>query len=154
MTKLQDYLKDGAGAKARAVLAYLQENEEIKESWDQVFKRYMAKVKIARWENCREQGYIVSLKDITLHKQLNIAFFEHRNSDKICAVRWDQLSLNSLTINTAKFKNIYKNKWDISKSVSYNKAYEMADWIWLEFEKFWNKNKEGKGENYDNKKQR
>ena len=67
---------------------------------------------VARWENCREQGYVISLRLPTYSKQLNIAFFEHRNTDSICAIVWEQRTLNSPTIETAEFGDVYKTKWD------------------------------------------
>lgn len=112
---LCDYMQDGACKQARATLMLLQAGE-----------CYGATV--ARWENCREQGYVVScLND--RHEQLNIAFFEHRNSDDICAVAWSQLTMNAPTIDTAIFGDVYKTKWDVSHSVGFGQFREMADWI-------------------------
>lgn len=136
MTNLENYLNDGANYQARATLMFLQRISVIEESWDDKFKRYDAKIWVARWENCREQGYVVSLMN-NKRKQLNIAFFEHRNSDEICAVKWQQESMNTLTIDTAKFGDVYKNKYDTSHSVGYGKAYEMAEWIIGELTNHW-----------------
>tara|TARA_R110000868_G_scaffold55232_1_gene171842 strand:+ start:3674 stop:4099 length:426 start_codon:yes stop_codon:yes gene_type:complete len=122
-------MQDGANYQARAVLAFLQALCHFVEESD--FKKVIGNsLYVARWENCREQGYVVSL---TVRgepfKQLNIAFFEHRNSDSICAVRWEQSLMNSPTIDTAKFGDVYKDKYDTSHAVSYGNAYEMAEWI-------------------------
>jgi hypothetical protein len=68
---------------------------------------------------------------------LNIAFFEHRNSDNICAVKWQQESTNSLTIATADFGDEYQTKYDVLHTVGYGKAQEMAGWIIEELEKHW-----------------
>jgi len=134
--KLQEYLKDGANAQARAVLMFLQQNDGIEASWSDEFKDYQANLELDRWHNCREQGYILSLKHNA--RQLNIAWFEHRNSDNICALRWEQTSFpNPLTIDTAKFGNLYKDKYDVSHDVGYGEAHEMAEWIWKEFEAFY-----------------
>ena len=137
MYKLNEYLQDGACFASRAVLAYLTAGDGIEESWNDKYKEYDAKPKVARWENCREQGYVVSMKSIDFEKQLNIAFFEHRNSDQICAVKWEQTNVNSITIDTAKFKNVYKDKWNVSFGVRYDKAYEMAKWIHEQLTLFW-----------------
>jgi len=114
----------------------LQAYSNIESSWNNEWKRYEAEIKVARWENCREQGYIVSLK----HKrdQLNIVFYEHRNSDAICAVKWEQYSFDNLTIHNAMFGDICKDRYDISHSVNYGKAYLMAEWVYRQFELFWN----------------
>ena len=138
MTEIQNYLNDGASFQARATLMYLQQLFPLLDSWCDEEKRYMARTLVARWENCREQGYIVSMRNKN-HNQLNIAFFEHRNSDKIHAIRWEQGSMNSLTIDTADFgDNIYTDKHDTSFSVPYGNVAEMADWIFDEFNDFWN----------------
>lgn len=137
MTNLNHYMQDGAGKQARAVLAYLQGNT-IEESWNDATKNYDAEPQVARWENCREQGYVVSL-NFQYKRWLRIAFFEHRNSDAICAIRWEQGNLiNSPTIDTARFgEQCYKDKWDVSKEVSPGRADEMAEWIQRELEAFW-----------------
>ena len=114
MTRLENYLQDGANYQARATLMFLQRNANIESSWNKECKCYDAEIKVARWENCREQGYIVSLcsKKFGGGEQLNIAFFEHRNCDNICAVKWEQNSINSITINDAETpSNVpYNNK--------------------------------------------
>lgn len=140
MTNLQDYIKDGADASARAVLCLLQGIFGIEKSPKDEWDKYEAEPKIARWENCREQGYVISLKNKDYSKQLNIAFFEHRNSDSIHSVRWEQITLNSPTIDTAEFGNVYKSKYDTSYSVDYNGHYEMAEWINRELNDFWTTN--------------
>ena len=136
MTNLKNYLDDGANYQARAVLMFLQLYSDIELSWNNERKCYDAEIKVARWENCREQGYVVSLTNRE-RKQLNIAFFEHRNSDSICAIKWEQSSMNSLTIDNAKFNDVYKDKWDVSHTVSYGEVKEMAEWIGEELEKHW-----------------
>lgn len=139
MTILKHFNDDGANAQAQATLAYLKYHlgDGIESSWNSERKEYEANPKISRWENCREQGYVVILKSQDFAKQLNIAFFEHRNSDNICAVKWEQVTINSPTIDTAKFGNIYKDKYDVSKSLAYNEAFEMAKWIFEQLTDFW-----------------
>lgn len=141
MTHLENYLQDGANYQARATLMFLQRNANIESSWNNEYNCYDAEIKVARWENCREQGYIVSLcsKKFGGGKQLNIAFFEHRNSDKICAVKWEQNSINTITINDADFGDAYNDKFDTSHSVGCGKAYQMAEWIRKQLIKFWDK---------------
>ena len=130
-----NYLNDGANRQAQAVLMLLQ-GGGIETSYED--GKYKAEPSVARWENCREQGYIVSLRSSDYKRQLNIAFFEHRNSDQICAVKWEQVSMNSLTIDTAKFGDeVYKDKYDTSFDCGYGDALIMADWITEQFEEFY-----------------
>lgn len=138
MHTLMTYLQDGADYQAKAVLAYLQDHGEIEESWNDEYKCYDAEIQVARWMNGREQGYVVMLPSKDFQKQLNIAFFEHRNSDHICAVRWEQCTFGDVpTIHTAEFKDAYTTKWDVSKTVDPYQAEEMASWITDQFVEFW-----------------
>ena len=132
--KLQDYMRDGASPQAKAVLAYLQENDGIEDSWDDEYKKYLAEITVNRWENGRERGYVVSMQSYYCPnlKQLNIAFFECRSSDNIHAVKWIQKNMNSIYA----WEQV---KWDEndpwpSHSVSYGKADVMARWIWKQLE--------------------
>lgn len=129
---------EGAQAQANAVRAYLTMNDGIEKSWDIERKDYAAKPTIARWENCREQGYVISMRSRNYNKQINIAFFEHRNSDSIHAIKWEQLTLNSPTIDTAQFDGkVYKDKYDTSHSVGFRQAADMAEWIMDELTAWW-----------------
>lgn len=136
--RLNDYMNDGANHQAKAVLAFLQSHSGIENSWDDKQHRYLAEPDVARWENCREQGYVVSMRN-KAGNQLNIAFFEHRNSDDICAVEWEQNTLNPPNIDTARFYFIYKNKYDVSCSFDYGQVMEMANWIYSRLETYWEK---------------
>ena len=137
-----NYLEDGAGTSARVVLMFLQGDigTGMDVSYNEEYHRHEAEINIARWENCREQGYVVSLRTKDYSKQLNIAWFEHRNNDNICAIEWEQCTTNSPTIDTAQFGNIYKDNYDVSKSVRYDEYGVMADWIFHELENFWIQN--------------
>lgn len=139
--KLNEYLKDGADYQARATLMALQGaiGDGIQSSWNDERRTYEAEIEVDRWHNCREQGYIAYLSFYVGRKgfQLNIIWFEHRNSDNIHAVKWEQKSINPLTIANAEFGDIYKTKYDTSFSVSYDKYAEMAEWIKDQFVEFW-----------------
>ena len=121
-------------------MAFLQGSIELEgaKEWEYPY--------IARWENCREQGYVVHLR--TPKNTLHIAFFEHRNSDSICAIRWEEQSINSPTIETAKFNGqCYKDKYDVSFEVNYGEVVKMADWILSELTAYWISSKPSTTEN-------
>ena len=136
MTSLSKYQDDGANYQAQAVLAFVRRGE-VECSYNKEERIYEAEPKVSRWENCREQGYVISLRSKDYQRQLNIIFFEHRNSDSICAVKWEQTTLNSPTIDTAQFGDVYKDKYDTSFSVGYGEILKMANWIGEELENFW-----------------
>lgn len=128
----------GADPQAEAVKAYLRMWDGIQESWSDEWKCYTAEPKISRWENCREQGYVIHMRVFGIKsRQINIAFFEHRNSDNIVAIRWEQRTINAPTIDTAEFGDVYKTKHDVSHSVSVGEAMKMADWIFVQLTDFW-----------------
>lgn len=79
---------DGAEPQAQAVLAYIRmRGSGIESSWNPATHRYDAEPFIGRWYNGREDGYVISLRLPGVDtRQINIAFFEHRNSDRICAL--------------------------------------------------------------------
>jgi hypothetical protein len=115
-------------AQAKAVLAYLDRYDGVEPSYNKDMHMYEP-CSIAEWHNGRERGYVVMFRNAK-RDQLNIAFFEHRNSDEICAISWVQNTLNPPTMETAKFGDVYKNKYDVSHSVGVGGAMEMADWIY------------------------
>jgi hypothetical protein len=137
--ELNNYMVDGANYQAQAVAIILRGmiGDGLEKSWNDTTKRYDASPEISRWENCREQGYVVSMRNKSYSDQINIAFFEHRNSDSICAVKWNQITTNSPTIDTAVFGDVYKNKWDTSHDVGYGEFMQMAKWIREQFESFY-----------------
>lgn len=141
MTNLMYYFNDGANCRAQAVLCYLKGFGEIEDSYNKDLNSYEAEIELSRWENCREQGYVIMLNSEGHKKQLNIAFFEHRNSDNLGAIKWEQVTVNAPTIDTAKFGKNYKNTFDLSFEVKYDEAYKMAEWISTELNKFWTENK-------------
>ncbi len=129
---MKSIFNDGANWQAQAVAAYVTCIETD-------YKANIYEPTIARWYNCREQGYVISLH--VGKSQLNIAFFEHRNSDSICAVLWEEVTINPPTIDSAKFGNIYKDKYDLSHSVNYGRVLEMGQWICDQMESFVTANK-------------
>ena len=130
MTDLQHYLQDGASAETRATLMLIQENANIQESWNKKLIQYDARIKVSRWENGREQGYILSLRD-SQQKQLNIIIFQHRNSGVLSATKWEQQSLNALNITNAVFDN------EFNYSVDDGEFTEMAYWVMKQFKEHW-----------------
>jgi len=132
--KLKNYLNDGANWQAQSVLAYLRHFEEIiiDDSWDKEKEYYKAKIEVGRLENCREQGYIFSLRYGI--KQMNYAVYEHRNSDCICVDAFELYTINTPTLED--LCSFVKDKWDHTKSFSFGQIMECGDWIWHEMEDF------------------
>jgi hypothetical protein len=128
---------DGADFQAQAVLAYLRYfiGDGIEESWNGEQNRYMAEPHVTRYDNAREQGYVVYLKTRDYKHQINIAFYEHRNSDAICAVVSD-----AKTLNAPRQEDItehMRDKYDTTHDVGPGEAYQMARWIADKLTDFW-----------------
>lgn len=135
--KLIEYLQDGACMQARCVLCYLQTNVCIFEDDEDPYKIKTGDIEVGRWENCREQGYCVSLAKNGI--SLNIIFFEHRNSDSICAVKWQENGMiNTPSLDSPELKKTkwYNDKFAVDKKVPYMHIREMGDWILNEFKQF------------------
>lgn len=128
--------RDGANASAQAVLAYLSHYDGIEESYNA--GGYDAKPTVARWHNCREQGYVASMRN-KHGQQINIAWFEHRNSDSICAIEWQEITTygNPPNIDSKELMATYTDKFAVSHTATHDGAYEMAEWIYKALQSFW-----------------
>lgn len=128
---------DGADQQSQAVLAYLRYGADgVEESYDAELRRYMAEPKVARWDNGREQGYVVFLKSKGYARQINVAFFEHRNSDSIHALVFEKTTFNAPTLADIP-EGVYVDKWSTTFSVSVGEAYKMAEFITQALVDFW-----------------
>lgn len=128
MYNIENFLFDGADVQAQiiALLIRNQRSRVLDLVWNNEWKDYAGRISIGRFENCREQGYVVSLNDYR-GNQRNYAFYEHRNSDKICVLVRD-----GVTTNTPSLEYMWegkKDKWDVDKSFSYGEWEKCADWI-------------------------
>lgn len=136
--KLIDYIKDGADYQARATLMTLQGiiGDGLVCSWDNDNGKYKAEINVNRWCNGREQGYVATLLLHVYLKpyQLNIAWYESKNSDNIDAVKWEQVLINPPTIDTANRKNITDNDHFSVPPFDY---INMAKWIKNQFTLFY-----------------
>lgn len=127
----------GIKAAALAVKGYLDGYDGIESSWNDEASRYLADVKCAPWYNGREAGIVVYMRGAHSKGQLNLAIYEHRNSDNICVLMWEQ----DTHINPPCLANlpdgVMPTKWDYSKSFNYNGAVEAAAWVKDQLEAFW-----------------
>lgn len=129
---------DGANSQAQAVLAYLRGNSGIECSWDRESGQYLAEPEVDRWHNGRERGYVVHMRGHMYNNQINIAFFEHRNSNAICAVMFEAFTMNPPTLADIP-EGVYLDKSDTSYDVGYGEAAKMANWINQQLIDFWKK---------------
>lgn len=127
MTNVKHYLDDGANWQAQAVLAYLRSMYSwvVDGTYNKEENFNEAEFMVGRYENCREQGYIFSLR--YKRRQRNYAVYEHRNSDNLIVLVFD-----CCTINTPYGVEVWgkmKDKYDYTKSFSCGQIVECGDYI-------------------------
>lgn len=144
-------VEDRVSLQAKAVLAYLRE-KELPFSWNNKKEKEECEARIFLWHNGCEQGYCISFgKEHRFSNVLNLAFFEHRNSDNICILRWesDRPFFNYPLEEKDIFEKAYHggDKYNVYKFFEYGKAAEVADFIMKEIEDWWKKTFTNGGEN-------
>ena len=146
MMNLEHYMIDDAGWQARAVLAYLQGNIS-RLTGDKYYSRNVDTL-VGRYENCREQGYVFTLRfwgeDPETKKrksyQRNYAVYQHRNSDQIIV-----LISNVHTLNTPGIDEMWHDKGENPRSSQYDQAFQWdaitqcAEWILDDMDEFLDK---------------
>jgi hypothetical protein len=121
--ELKNYLQDGANWQARCVLCYLQGNIHeidflIKDELN--LEKNETDIYVGRYENCREQGYVVSL--CYKGRRINYAIYEHRNSDELIV-----LKSNCKTTNTPNVDAMWKDKGENASKYDYDKSFSCGD---------------------------
>lgn len=122
-----EILNDGANYQAQAVLAWLRGRIYEVQNATVDNKGCDFDVDVVRYNNYREQGYIVSLYNTKKDCSTHYAFYEHRNSDSICIVKFKKN--NCLTPTEENVWNSMEDKYDYTKSFGYGKVKECAEWI-------------------------
>ena len=127
MVQVDKYLDDGANWQAQAVLAYLRSMYSwvVDGTYNKEGNYNEATFTVGRYENCREQGYVFSLR--YKNEQRNYAVYEHRNSDNLVVVVFDKP-----TINTPYGEDVWGNmedKYDYTKAFSWGQIVECGDYI-------------------------
>lgn len=128
MIDIEKYMEDGANWQTQAVLAYLRslKNHTIDETWNLEYHRYNAEFNVGRYENCREQGYIFSVQYKC--EQRNYCVYEHRNSDNLCVVVFDGLTINTPTPDMV-FNAMGDSKWNYTKAFPCGQIMECGNYI-------------------------
>jgi hypothetical protein len=132
---------DGADFQSRAVLEMVRYylGDGIESSWNKEFHKYDAEPRVTRFDNCREQGYVVFMRDRLRRNQINIAFYEHRNSDSI----YVQVNRNE-TFNAPTLGDITEsmgNKWESAFSAGVGEVSKVAEFIVETLTEFWDETK-------------
>jgi len=137
MTNIENYMHDGANWQAQSVLAYLRAMKEnaIDDTWNKEFHKYDASVEVGRYENFREQGYIFSVR--YKGKQRNYCVYEHRNSDDLCVVVFDGVTINTPTLKMV-CRAMGDSKWNYTKAFPCGQITACGDYIFDDMKNFIN----------------
>ncbi len=119
----------GLNNQAIAVLHFLKDEELSSEDFH---------TSTSAWYNCRERGFVLSIKSYRMPTGLYIAVFEHRNSDEICALKWEAKSgVNPPTIESdGRLAYHGGDKFNVAFSVGYGEVGKMATWVRDQAEKY------------------
>lgn len=128
MVNLEHYFVDGAKWQEQVILMILKGRilEVIDNTYDNTLRAYKASIEVGRYENCREQGYVFTLK-YDYNQIAHYCVFEHRNSDSICVIKFKGHCFNTPTI-----EEIWKgkdSKYDFTKSFKYMAFNEVTDYL-------------------------
>lgn len=138
LTNIEHYFCDGANYTIQALMCLCKkiggnldmptEYAEVMEIKDPYSRWNAPTLMVGRYENCREQGYTLSLVAQDCSEQIaHYTIFEHRNSDNICIQKF-----RGQFINTPGIDDIWKDrkdKWDIDQSFDYNEVWEAYQWL-------------------------
>lgn len=136
LTQIERYFDDGANHTIQAVMClckkiYLEYSEDYKQKRnikDSCSPYNRPQIMVGRYENCREQGYILTLMSSQCGKQIaHYAIYEHRNSDNICINKF-----HGQFINTPGIEAVWsgrESKYDYDQAFSYNEVWEAYQWL-------------------------
>lgn len=125
MVNIHYYLNDGANYQAQAILTLIRGMMYELTTMDDKFRKEIG-IEVGRYENCREQGYVATLK-YNYGTVMSYCFYQHRNSDRICIIKF-----KGDTMNTPSIETIWegkKDKWDTDMSFGCHEVVNAAEWI-------------------------
>lgn len=131
MTRIKNYMNDGANWQSQAVLAYMRGNIFRVEDWVEYEHKDILKyftTKVGRYENCREQGYVFSIQFGT--EERHYAVYEHRNSDNLIVLISEGLCMDTPGVNFMwKDKGENATKYDYDREFGYGEIVNCGEWI-------------------------
>lgn len=124
---IDGFFRDGANVQAQIIALLIREQHEyaLDPTWDKERGFYKGRVTIGRLENCREQGYVVSVRYGI--NQKNYAFYEHRNSDRVHILMNNESTIDTPTLDM--MWNGREDKYDTDKAFDYGTWEKCARWI-------------------------
>lgn len=87
--------------------------------------------------NCREQGFVLTVDTYgpNLPRNINYAFYEHRNSDSICVIKWEgRINITGGVTPSDIPEEVFRTKYDVTKSFDYMDIRGAVCWFMAEIE--------------------
>jgi hypothetical protein len=139
----------GIGNQALTILQVLSKTEPGFARYNEEWHEYEVTFNTYPWYNGRERGICISMKPGTIgcdKKTLHIAIFEHRNSDKICCLKWETDRFYWNCPNEGDWEKtldlVYsgRDKWHSDATFPYMAIKECCDWIYNTFKEYYQLN--------------
>ena len=85
--------------------------------------------------NCREQGFVISV--MVGSQTLHLAFFEHRNSDELCALKWKGGGHIAGGWRPGDIpEGVFPDKWTHAATWPYMSIVDATEWAMRQIETF------------------
>lgn len=80
---------------------------------------YQIDIRCVPYMNCRERGFVLEIRQMYGDEPVCLAFFEHRNSDALCCIRWQSAQYRHCYSAEDIPESVYSDKWSVTKSWGY-----------------------------------
>ena len=81
--------------------------------------KYQINIRCVPYMNCRERGFVLEIRQTYGDEPVCLAFFEHRNSDALCCIRWQSAQYQHCYTASDIPDSVYPDKWSVTKSWDY-----------------------------------
>ena len=81
--------------------------------------KYQIDIRCKPYMNGRERGFVLEMRQGIGQDAVCLAFFEHRNSDALCCIRWQSAQYEHCYTASDIPDSVYPDKWSVTKSWDY-----------------------------------
>lgn len=90
---------------------------------------YQIDIRCVPYMNCRERGFVLEMRRNLAEPITCLAFFEHRNSDALCCIRWQPKWSKDCYEASDIPESIYPDKYAVTCSWNYMDLNSAADYV-------------------------
>jgi hypothetical protein len=95
------------------------------------------------YSNCREMGFVISVCPLGAGAKKNFAFYEHRNSDNLCCIRWEgDLPISGGVTCDDIPTEAFPDKWSMTESWGCGEYWKAQEWLEAEIKEIFKKKEE------------